>query len=215
MAASAWAAAAAFSAAAQGQTMGTPVSMPSTSASGWQTCAAITADTTGRLACFDTWAQSQKGLAASAPAAAVSTLAATAPPAVVAAPPQVTVNINSDCHAGQYSNLSRFWELKGGTDCGAFGIRGYRPMSLSVIASDSVNTFATSPSPGHNATAVTPYRTTENRIQLSVRTKVAQGLLTQGDARKDSIWFGYTQQSYWQLFSGKLSRPFRTTDHEP
>jgi phospholipase A1 len=53
-------------------------------------------------------------------------------------------------------------------------------------------------------------------VQLSVRTKIAQGMLTQGHpTRKDSLWFGYTQQSYWQLFSPDISRPFRTTDHEP
>ena len=56
----------------------------------------------------------------------------------------------------------------------------------------------------------------ETRIQLSVRTKVAQGLLTRNSGTaNDSIWFGYTQQSYWQLFNGSLSRPFRSTDHEP
>ncbi|RYX94015.1 MAG: phospholipase [Comamonadaceae bacterium] len=198
--------------------MGTPANPPPATAAGWQACSAITTDTTARLACFDTWARSQAGgppVQAAAVPPASAALAATAPPAVVTPPPQLTVQVDSDCHAGQYSNLSRFWELEGGTDCGAFGIRGYRPMSLSVVVSDGVNTFPTSTAPGHNATAVTPYRTTENRINISVRTKVAQGLLTQGDDRKDSLWFGYTQQSYWQLFSGGLSRPFRTTDHEP
>jgi phospholipase A1 len=54
------------------------------------------------------------------------------------------------------------------------------------------------------------------RIQLSVRTKIAQGLLTEGGAQGlDSLWFGYTQQSYWQIFNRELSRPFRSTDHEP
>ena len=54
------------------------------------------------------------------------------------------------------------------------------------------------------------------RIGLSVRTKLAQGMLTQDDpVKKDSLWFGYSQQSTWQLFNGDISRPFRTTDHEP
>jgi len=54
------------------------------------------------------------------------------------------------------------------------------------------------------------------RLQLSVRTKLAKNLLTTGEGTaRDSLWFGYTQQSYWQLFSPAISRPFRNTDHEP
>jgi len=119
------------------------------------------------------------------------------------------------CKSGYTSPLSRFWELEPSSDCGTFGLRGYRPISLSVIGSDSVNTAPSSPTAGHTAT-YQPYNTTETRIQLSVRTKVAQGLLTGGDPnRLDSVWFSYSQQSYWQLFNNDLSRPFRATDHEP
>jgi phospholipase A1 len=192
------------------------MSATSTGAAGWQACAGLAADSTARLACFDNWAQGQQGGKVPAPLASSSPpLAALAPPAVLPPPLEIAV-VDKGCHAGQYSNLSRFWELEGGSDCGVFGIRGYRPMSLSVVFSNGVNDQPTSPSPGHTAATSTPYRKVENRIQLSVRTKIVQGLLTQGDtSRRDSLWFGYTQQSYWQLFSGSLSRPFRSTDHEP
>lgn len=121
-----------------------------------------------------------------------------------------------DCKNPAFSEMSRFWELEAGSNCGTFGIRGYRPISLAWIGANSVNTQPTSPSPNHTATTITPYSTSEIRIQLSVRTKIAEGLLTQGqELLRDSLWFGYSQQSNWQIFSGDLSRPFRTTDHEP
>jgi phospholipase A1 len=128
----------------------------------------------------------------------------------------IEVASDTGCRDAQYSDLSRFWELEAGSDCGTFGIRGYRPISLSLVASDSVNEQPSSPAAGHSATSPIEYRKTEARIQLSVRTKVAQGLLTRGHPTlSDSLWFGYSQQSYWQLFSPALSRPFRATDHEP
>ena len=138
------------------------------------------------------------------------------PPA--AAPVVVTkvAPISSDCKDPRYSEMSRFWELEAGTYCGTFGIRGYKPISLSVIGSNSVNTQPDSVLPDHRAPSALAYNTTETRIQLSVRTKIAEGMLTQNQPqRRDSLWFGYTQQSHWQIFSGDLSRPFRTTDHEP
>ena len=171
---------------------------------GWQACAALGADREARLACFDQWAGQQPLLARTA-------VAAVAPLTITITPPP-----EHDCKSHAYSELSRFWELEAGTDCGTLGIRGYRPISLSWIGADSVNTQPSSPAPDHTATTAQPYSTSETRIQLSVRTKIMQGLLTHNQAlRRDSLWFGYSQQSYWQLFNGDLSRPFRTTDHEP
>ena len=121
-----------------------------------------------------------------------------------------------NCRNAVFSELSRFWELEAGSDCGTFRMRSYRPISLSWIGSDSANTQPTSDAPDHTAATAQPYNPNETRIQLSVRTKMAQGLLTHRQTlQRDSLWFGYSQQSYWQLFNGDLSRPFRTTDHEP
>ncbi|MBX3631545.1 MAG: phospholipase A [Simplicispira sp.] len=184
----------------------------------WRRCAAMTADADARLACFDSWAQSQ---------ALGTPVAANGQPAAASAAPQqaqvdttlpatrvIDVARMEGCRDPQYSDLSRFWELESGSDCGTFSFRGYRPINASLVGASNVNRYpgaANQPS-----TDPTPYRRTEARLQLSVRTKVAQNLLTQGDpTRRDSLWFGYTQQSYWQVFSGDISRPFRTTDHEP
>mgnify|MGYP002379570913 FL=1 len=173
----------------------------------WQACAALSGDATARLACFDRWARQQSAASASAPAMATPS----PPPAV-----DIRLSDEQGCRNTRHTDLARFWELEATSTCDPFTIRGYRPISLSLITSDSVNTLPTSGNPLNNATQALPYRNTETRIQLSVRTKLAQGLLTQGDpVRRDSLWFGYSQQSYWQLFNGGLSRPFRTTDHEP
>ena len=209
---------------AQGASAATPATDPA-----WRHCAAQP-DSAARLACFDQWAgqqawQAPPAQASATPAPVPSTTPASAQPSALnsataldsaqAAPEPTVVHIDG-CRNPRYSEMSRQWELESGSDCGTFRFRGYRPMSVSVVGADSVNRQPTSSAPGHSAETATPYRRTEMRVQLSVRTKMAQGLLTAGDAeRKDSLWFGYTQQSYWQLFSPDISRPFRNTDHEP
>jgi phospholipase A1 len=197
-----------------------PPTPPAADATAWRQCAATSGDAE-RLACFDRWAgqQAWAAPAASAQEAAPGTAAAAPPPSPVDATLPATriieVARTEGCRDPQYSDISRFWELEDGTDCGTFGFHGYRPLSVSAVTANHVNQQPSSPSPGHTAAEPIDYRKTEMRVQLSVRTKLAQGLLTQGGGRKDSLWFGYTQQSYWQLFSPDISRPFRATDHEP
>ncbi|RID98661.1 phospholipase A [Simplicispira hankyongi] len=211
------------SAAALAQGGGAAMSGASAPDAAWRSCAAMTADSNARLACFDGWAQQQSlgtpVAAGGAPAASAIENAA-APKAQVdttlPATRVIEVARTEGCRDPQYSELSRFWELESGTDCGTFSFRGYRPISVSVVAASNVDREPTSPAPDHSALQSVPYRRTEGRLQLSVRTKVAQGLLTQGNPTlRDSLWFGYTQQSYWQVFTPQISRPFRTTDHEP
>ena len=180
---------------------------------GWLQCRQFDQDPAARLACFDRWVQQQKGPAPAQQPGAGPALAPT--PAGPAAEPQQAAVSQPDCRDSKYSTLSRFWELEPGSDCGRFNIRGYNPISLSWAVSDNVNTNPSSPTPGHTAN-YTDYLRSEGRIQLSIRTKIGQGFLPVDHfGGRDSLWFGYTQQSYWQLFSSSLSRPFRITDHEP
>lgn len=198
-------------------------SAPASADTAWRRCAALGDDNQARLACFDQWAGQQAWQAPGASARAGAAgqgadASAVALPVDTRLPATRIIDVGhtAGCRDAQYSDISRFWELESGTDCGTFSFRGYRPITVSVVASDTVNRQPSSDAEGHTATEATPYRRTETRLQLSVRTKLAQGMLTQGDpTRKDSLWFGYTQQSHWQLFSPDISRPFRTTDHEP
>ena len=184
----------------------------------WQQCQRLDNSKDARLACFDRWAQQQTLPSASVPAAP-PVLATTqpAPPVDASVPATRVVSVGTEegCRDLQYSTLSRFWELENGSDCGTFTFRGYRPLNVAFSAATDKPQVPTSPAAGHTGTA-TAYQANEMRIGLSVRTKIAQGLLTQDDpSKKDSLWFGYSQQSTWQLFNGAISRPFRTTDHEP
>jgi phospholipase A1 len=191
----------------------------------WQQCQSLDASKEARLACFDRWAQAQQDRQAAAtassrlPGASAATPAATAAlanaPQAATGAPVLVVSTSEGCRDRQYSTFSRFWELEEGSDCGTFGFRGYRPLNVSASAATEKPGAPTSPAAGHTGELL-GYQANEMRIGLSVRTKLAQGLLTQNDpVRKDSLWFAYTQQSNWQIFNSELSRPFRTTDHEP
>lgn len=54
-------------------------------------------------------------------------------------------------------------------------------------------------------------RAMELKFQLSFKVKAAEDLLgTDAD-----LWFGYTQQSHWQVYNEDNSRPFRSHDYQP
>ena len=180
-----------------------------TQAIGWQACVNVTA-AADRLACYDSWAQRHTPSVSSTPPELASG-AVQARPDVEPLPP-----VSDGCRDPRHGFSDRFWELSDQTDCGTFRFRGYRPLSLALSLADRVNTQPASPAEGRSASTATDYSRTEMRMALSVRTKIATGLLPTMDPKaKDSLWFAYSQQSHWQLFSPSISRPFRNTDHEP
>jgi len=206
---------------AQSATTPLPTSPLATADLTWQQCQRLAGNKDARLACFDRWAQQQTLPAVLVPPAP-PVLASTQPdnkpltPVDASLPATRVVTVgNEGCRDAQYSALSRFWELETGTDCGTFGFRGYRPINVSVSAANGAPAVPTSPSPDHTGTAIA-YQSNDMRIGMSVRTKLAQSVLTPNSSNlTDSVWFAYSQLSTWQVFNGAISRPFRTTDHEP
>ena len=193
-------------------------STESVTGSNWAACTQLSQDGE-RLACFDAWAaQITPKRDASDP---VATGPRTNAPAQVGKAIPVAVTTNPDvapvrrCNDPDQSLLSRVWELEEATDCGNFTLRGYRPNTLAFSVANSVNRQPWSPAPGHALATPREYQRQEARLQLSLRTKLAKGIFANSPGGMDSLWFGYTQQSNWQVFNGELSRPFRTTDHEP
>jgi len=179
----------------------------------WQRCQQLDSRD-ARLVCFDQWAQQQAVVVAAEPAAP-----SRVQPSEVSSDDTPVTNVApaspaGDCRDSRYSALSRFWELEAGSDCGIFAVRGYRPLNLSISTATNRPEVPASLAAGQPAESA-DYQASEARIGLSLRTKVAQNLLTRNGIKQDSLWLGYSQQSTWQMFNEDLSRPFRSTDHEP
>jgi phospholipase A1 len=117
---------------------------------GWQSCQAMAGNATAQLKCFQDWAaaQPQPVTPPATPEASVAPVAQVSPaasgrsmsPAELAALPPLPVPAADasrkpvGCRDDNYSALSRFWELQRGTDCDTFGLRGYKPTTLALVA---------------------------------------------------------------------------------
>ncbi|WP_114239381.1 phospholipase A [Dyella sp. C9] len=110
------------------------------------------------------------------------------------------------------SLLDSRWELSPDSKLGTFNLRGYKPITvMPFFASSNQNREPSSPNPLNTVDTPQHLDNIEAKFQLSLKTKVWQGLFgDQGD-----VWVGYTQASYWQVYNKPDSRPFRETDYEP
>ncbi|MHB1272140.1 MAG: phospholipase A [Rhodanobacter sp.] len=114
--------------------------------------------------------------------------------------------------SGPLSLLDSRWELSPESKLGTFNIRGYKPVYvLPVFFTSNQNSQPHSPNPDNTLTQSQSLDNTEAKFQLSLKSKVWQGVFG-GDG---DLWVGYTQSSRWQLYNTKLSRPFRETNYEP
>lgn len=173
-------------------------------------------DNAQRLACYDRAATQAEAVPAPAAALAPTPAPLAALPGTRSAP--ATSNLSAadtpaaDQPAALAISLVDRWELSPEHARGRFLIRPYKPVYvLPVVLTTVVNHRPSSPNPANNVSEFIPWRATEAKFQLSLKTKLFEGLFGgQGD-----VWGGYTQSSRWQVYNGALSRPFRETNYEP
>lgn len=113
-----------------------------------------------------------------------------------------------------FSSLDFLYDLDRNSEKGLLSVREHQPMYLMPAwYNSSPNYTPSSPSRGvsHNDIHMRQKRI-EGKMQMSFKTKIMQDLFK---TRAD-LWFGYTQQSNWQLYnSGDKSAPFRNNDYAP
>lgn len=114
----------------------------------------------------------------------------------------------------KFTPLSLAYDLDQNSERGTWTVRPYRPtyvLPLFYTFDPNLNPTSSNPNePGREYTS-NDIRNTELKFQLSLKTKVAEDLF---DTSAD-LWFGYTQESHWQVYNEDNSRPFRATDYQP
>lgn len=110
--------------------------------------------------------------------------------------------------------LSKLYDLDENSTDGLLSIREHNPMYIMPAwYNSSPNYRPHSPTRG---TADNPaqkqQKRLETKMQISFKTKLMEDVFK---TRAD-LWFGYTQQSNWQIYNqGNKSAPFRNTDYAP
>lgn len=157
-------------------------------------CAAI-GDPDDRLRCYDRIAK---------------------PPPV--APPAPETGAAAPGRPAEEGYLTEVWNL-GATDkrIGFTNIRPHRPSYMLFWRySNGPNQTPSSPAPGHTVTTPLDLDDNELKFQISAKSElIARDTFESLGLDHIRLWFAYTQQSHWQVYSESSSRPFRETNYEP
>lgn len=157
-------------------------------------CAALGNDVS-RLGCYDRLS------GRAAPEADAGNILPTAPAATVAPAGPGAAS----------SHLSQLWELEEADKQGTFRFRPHHPNYLVAQLTSRPNSDPFGPNNPLSASSLAGIDHVELRYQLGFKAKLVERAAGSGA----DLWFGYTQQSYWQAFNGAASRPFRETNYQP
>ncbi|WP_051780681.1 phospholipase A [Janthinobacterium agaricidamnosum] len=183
-----------------------------------QQCAVV-GDPSARLGCFDALSKAAEvatiasgGTSAAtgavapgaAPAAAVGAAAAQADPGHIPA----IASQNSAPPESPISRTTQLWELDQPSKRGVFAFRPHRDNYL-LLANYSTS------SNDEPFKDFTPAGIESKHVELTYQLSFKMKMLEEIAGSPVDLWFGYTQQSYWQAYNRAASSPFRETNYQP
>ena len=161
-------------------------------------CAAIV-DDQQRLACFDQLAA--QNTATTVRKSKTPTQSSPRPQALLQEPKEENAPFS----------LARHWEL--GTE-NKRGIFNFRPHNENYVLFANYSAAPNS-APFSPLAGLSPQggglSHTELKFQLGFKMKLLEDITP----KHADLWFGYTQQSYWQAYNQQASSPFRESDYQP
>jgi len=189
---------------------------------GLASCVRIT-EAGQRLACYDRLAGAMPPVAGSGTAtgtapAAVPAIGATTQPAIPPATssvaqtdPAVEAALDLSPEKTRGFSLADHWELDQAHKRGVFNVRPHHVNYLMATRTAHPNNEPYRPFQDLGALANTNLSHSELVFQLGFKMKLVE------DAFKKpvDIWFGYTQNSFWQAGNHEASSPFRETNYQP
>ncbi|MES2264938.1 MAG: phospholipase A [Pseudomonadota bacterium] len=174
---------------------------------------AVLGDSSARLGCYDALAKKAPLASTPAPGAAAPTqpgavIAPAVAAAAAAAAPTPLAAIKAAQPDEEISDMVQRWEVDSASKRGLFSFRPHRDTYL-LVANYS------------NSTNAGPYKETTpaglkaQRVELSYQLSFKMKMMESIARSPFDLWFGYTQQSFWQAYNRSASSPFRETNYQP
>lgn len=169
---------------------------------------ALLGDANARLACYD-------GLTKGPVLPVGSEVAAlpadpTQPPAPPAPPvlPPKLAQLATVPPAATISRMAQWWELDASSKRGVFNFRPHRDTYILLGNYSSSSNDA----PFED---FTPAGIKAKHVELMYQLSFKMKLIEQAAGTPVDLWFGYTQESFWQAYNRAASSPFRETNYQP
>jgi phospholipase A1 len=130
--------------------------------------------------------------------------------------PVITPAIAIEKPSPQLSYLERKWRLTSQGDWNISDFETYKSNYLLITKTNNTNDVPQSPSQLNNVDRNLDDK--DLKFQISLKTEVMNNIPLIRDlpyVTSSRIWAAYSQQSNWQVFDSKASRPLRENNYEP